>query len=387
MNMNKIDFFKRLKDSIKNESIVKITLSKPVSKSNDLLNVYIKPVALKGTIKYMFTYRYEKRDETKVYDDTQLFELVQQLIPYNFFNATLFTINEDITLLTNKKGKESLSIRQIKEQRERNLSHDHVKNRLINMTNPYWHKIGLATQDGNVIKDYQHKYKQICKYVEIIDGLLKNMDFNKTIHISDMGAGKGYLTFALYEYLTQQRKTEVFMEGVEMRHDLVLKLNHIIDDVKLENFRFVESTIENYNPQKIDILIALHACNTATDDAIIKGIQANSKLIICAPCCHKQIRQEMEKSGISDSITRFGIFMEREAVLITDSIRALILEYYGYKVNVMEFIEMEHTPKNVLIVGKKSNAIIDKEKIKHQISEIKLRYGIQEHYLEKIFKL
>ena len=194
------------------------------------------------------------------------------------------------------------------------------------------------------------------------------------------------------------------MEGVEIRPDLVVKINEIIKESNLKDFRFVESSIEAFGCQQttdsgqrfrvqssefkvqsqLDVLIALHACNTATDDAIIKGIESNAKLIICAPCCHKQIRQEMEKSKIVDPITRYGIFMERQAVMITDAIRALIMEYFGYKTQVMEFIEMEHTPKNVLLVGRKSDAPVDKEAILKQIEDLKKQYGIERHYLEKV---
>ena len=142
--------------------------------------------------------------------------------------------------------------------------------------------------------------------------------------------------------------------------------------------------LSNSATQQLDVLIALHACNTATDDAIIKGIESGAKLIICAPCCHKQIRQEMEKSKIVDPITRYGIFLERQAVMITDAIRALIMEYYGYKTQVMEFIEMEHTPKNILLVGRKSDAPVDKEAILKQIEDLKKQYGIEKHYLEKV---
>jgi hypothetical protein len=185
------------------------------------------------------------------------------------------------------------------------------------------------------------------------------------------------------------------MEGVEIRPDLVVKINEIIKESNLKDFRFVENSIDSYQlsavsyqqsvNSQLDVLIALHACNTATDDAIIKGIESGAKLIICAPCCHKQIRQEMEKSKVVDPITRYGIFLERQAVMITDAIRALIMEYYGYKTQVMEFIEMEHTPKNILLVGRKSDAPVDKEAILKQIEELKKQYGIEKHYLEKIF--
>ena len=404
------NFINKLQSSIKEGSFVKLTLSKPSvisrQQSADLNNVYVKPIILKNEKMYSFTYRYERRDETKNYDAEQTLKIITELLSGIFLNASLFTLTEDVTLLVSKKGKATMMCKAVKEQREQNVQHDKVKNRLINTDNPWWFKLGLTTREGKVTADMQHKFKQICKYVEIVDGVMKNVKFDGKIRIADMGAGKGYLTFALYEYLTQRCKYDIMMEGVEIRPDLVVKINEIIKESNLKDFRFVESSIDSYqlsaiscqttdNGQQsesivsvnsqLDVLIALHACNTATDDAIIKGIKSGAKLIICAPCCHKQIRQEMEKSKVVDPITRYGIFLERQAVMITDAIRALIMEYYGYKTQVMEFIEMEHTPKNILLVGRKSDAPVDKESILKQIEDLKKQYGIEKHYLEKVF--
>ncbi len=423
-------FINKLESSLKDGSFVKLTLSKPNKShvetygrmSADIRNVYVKPIILRNEKMYSFTYRYERRDETKNYDAQQSLEVITNLISEIFLNATLFTLTEDVTLLISKKGKATVMTKAVKEQREQNVEHDKIKNRLINPENPWWFKLGLTTREGKVTADMQHKFKQICKYVEIVDGVMKNVKFDGKIRIADMGAGKGYLTFALYEYLTQKCKYDIAMEGVEIRPDLVAKINEIIKESNLKDFRFVESSIEDFmspshqvtkspsrydgeiinletqrhrdletqsqdNSATLDVLIALHACNTATDDAIIKGIESGAKLIICAPCCHKQIRQEMEKSKIVDAITRYGIFMERQAVMITDTIRALILEYFGYKTQVMEFIEMEHTPKNVLLVGRKTNepSAEEKETILKEINNLKERYGIEKHYLEKVF--
>ena len=409
-------FINKLESSLKDGSFVKLTLSKTIRQQDnkttsfaDLRNVYVKPIILRNEKMYSFTYRYERRDETKNYDAQQSLEVITNLISEIFLNATLFTLTEDVTLLISKKGKATVMTKAVKEQREQNVEHDKVKNRLINPENPWWFKLGLTTREGKVTADMQHKFKQICKYVEIVDGVMKNVKFDGKIRIADMGAGKGYLTFALYEYLTQKCKYDIAMEGVEIRPDLVVKINEIIKESNLKDFRFVESSIEDYKTQRLrdaktqsqdnsatlrlcdsatlDVLIALHACNTATDDAIIKGIESGAKLIICAPCCHKQIRQEMEKSKVVDAITRYGIFMERQAVMITDTIRALILEYFGYKTQVMEFIEMEHTPKNVLLVGRKVGepSAEEKEAILKEINNLKERYRIEKHYLEKIF--
>ena len=400
-------FFEKLELALKNNNFVKMTLSKPVAKNNELRNVYIKPILLKNNKMYQFTYRYGRRDETKNFDAGQTMEQVRTLVPEVFQNVSLFTLTEDVTLLVSKKGKPTLMCKKINENREVDMSHDHEKQRLIDPSNPWWHLLGLTTRDGKVIADMQHKFKQICKYVEIVDGVMRQTKFADEIHIADMGAGKGYLTFALYEYLTTHYDKKIVMEGVEIRPELVQKINDIIRDCGINASRdaihrvsikgdamnricttestmyFVQNSIADYKPSNLDVLIALHACDTATDDAILKGIRNNAKLIICAPCCHKQIRREMEKSGKTDAMTRFGIFLERQAVMITDAVRALVLEYCGYKTQVMEFIEIDNTPKNVLLIGRKSDKPVDKEAIAKQIKELLEQYGIEEHYLWK----
>jgi len=380
-------FLSRVAESAEQSTLVKVTLSKPAQKHDELRNVYVKPVLIKEKRLFAFTYHYERRDEVKNYDAAQMLDILKEMLPTRFLNAVLFTVNEDVTLLVSSKGKATMQTKKVQECREQNLEHDKQKNRLVNPANPWWYQLGLTTREGKVTADMQHKFKQIYKYAEIVESLIKPMKFGGTVHIADMGAGKGYLTFALYELLTQKLNMEVDIKGVEIRPDLVLKINEIINSNHLKGLEFVESSIEAYHPEKLDVLIALHACNTATDDAIASGIRSGAELIVCAPCCHKQIRQEMERSGRYDAMTRYGIFLERQAVMITDTIRALILEYFGYKTQVMEFIEMEHTPKNVLLVGRKSSKAPDKVKIVQQINEMKSRYGIENHYLETVLNL
>ena len=375
-------FLNRVAEAAEQSTLVKMTLSKPAQKHDDLRNVYVKPVLIKEKRLFAFTYHYERRDEVKNYDVAQMLDILKEMLPSRFLNAVLFTVNEDIILLVSSKGRATIQTKKVQECREQNLEHDKQKNRLINPANPWWYQLGLTTREGKITADMQHKFKQIYKYAEIVESLIRPMKFGGTVHIADMGAGKGYLTFALYELLTQKLNMEVDIKGVEIRPDLVLKINEIINSNHLKGLEFVESSIEAYHPEKLDVLIALHACNTATDDAIASGIKAGAELIVCAPCCHKQIRQEMERSGRYDAITRYGIFLERQAVMITDTIRALILEYFGYKTQVMEFIEMEHTPKNVLLVGRKTTKEPEKAEILRQISELKRQYGIKQHYLE-----
>ena len=377
-------FLKRVDEAASQGTLVKMTLSKPVQKHDELRNVYVKPVLIKDRRLFAFTYHYERRDEVKNYDAQQMQEVLREMLPQRFLNAVLFTVDADVTLLVSSKGKATIQTKKVQECREQNLEHDKQKNRLINPANPWWYKLGLTTREGKITADMQHKFKQIYKYAEIVESLIKPMQFQGTVHIADMGAGKGYLTFALHELMTQRMQLDVDIKGVEIRPDLVLKINGIIQADGLKGLQFVESSIEAYRPEKLDVLIALHACNTATDDAIASGIKAGAQLIVCAPCCHKQIRQEMERSGKVDAITRYGIFLERQAVMITDTIRALILEYFGYKTQVMEFIEMEHTPKNVLLVGKKTGKPVDKDAILMEINALKKQYGINRHYLETV---
>ncbi|MBQ6769745.1 MAG: SAM-dependent methyltransferase [Bacteroidales bacterium] len=376
-------FLDRVAESAEQSALVKMTLSKPANRHDDLRNVYVKPVLIKEKRLFAFTYHYDRRDEVKNYAAAQMADILQEMLPARFQNAVLFTVNEDVTLLVSAKGKATLQTKKVQENREQNLDHDRQKTRLINPANPWWYQLGLTTREGKITADMQHKFKQIYKYAEIVESLVKPMKFGGTVHIADMGAGKGYLTFALHEVLTHRLHLDVDIKGVEIRPDLVLKINEIIKADGLKGLEFVESSIEAYHPEKLDVLIALHACNTATDDAIASGIKAGAELIVCAPCCHKQIRQEMERAGRFDAITRYGIFLERQAVMITDTIRALILEYFGYKTQVMEFIEMEHTPKNVLLVGRKTSKVPDKSCILQQINELKARYGIGRHYLEE----
>lgn len=375
-------FFSELSEVLSSDKFVGMTISKPLKSGDELHNVYVKPVVIRGNRLFSFTFRFAKRDETKNFDAEQTMEYTKTLLSERFLNAVFFTTEEDVSLLVSKKGKATVIRRPVKGQRSQNIQHDHQKNRLIDITNPWWFKLGLTTREGVVPAEMQHKYKQICKYVEIVASLLKPLKINKDrkIRIADMGAGKGYLTFALYEYL-KSNNIDAEIDGVEIRPDLVLKINNIIRETDLRGFRFVESGIADYSPESLDVMIALHACDTATDDAISKGIENGAELLICAPCCHKQIRVEMEKSGVTDCITRYGILLERQAAMVTDAVRALVMEYFGYKTQIMEFIEMEHTPKNILVVGAKDGNVRPKPVVLAEIRSILSRYGISHHYL------
>ena len=202
MSENLDNFLNQVSVAAEQSTLVKMTLSKPAQKHDELRNVYVKPVLIKEKRLFAFTYHYERRDEVKNYDVTQMLDLLKGMLPDRFLNVVLFTVNEDVTLLVSSKGKATIQTKKVQECREQNLEHDKQKARLINPANPWWYQLGLTTREGKITADMQHKFKQIYKYAEIVESLIKPMKFEGTVHVADMGAGKGYLTFALHELLT-----------------------------------------------------------------------------------------------------------------------------------------------------------------------------------------
>jgi tRNA A58 N-methylase Trm61 len=380
-------FLQNISASFAGQQLIKITLGNKREKSAELKNIFIKPVTIKNSPKLSYTYRNNTNDTFKNYDIKESLILIEKMLQTDFYNADLFTATNDFHLSTDKNGSVKIITRpaslSIKEDAGQ---HDKQKNRVVNsVTALYLHELGITTAEGIVKKDMQDKFKQINRYVEIIEGIIKEIDFEKNITVADMGSGKGYLTFALYDYLTANLKLAATVTGIELREDLVKKCNTIAAAVNYKNLIFKKGTIQDAELISIDMLIALHACDTATDDAIYKGIQANAKVIICAPCCHKQIRKQMAPQNELKNITKHGILLERQAEIVTDTIRSLILEAYGYKTKVFEFIATEHTPKNVLIVGTKSekNEAAKKESL-DKVSGLKNLFNIKTHYLETL---
>jgi SAM-dependent methyltransferase len=268
------------------------------------------------------------------------------------------------------------------------LEHDRQKNRFIEATGQsYLHDLKITDAAGNVYQNAQDKYRQINKYVEILSTLIKNIPADKLRRVVDMGSGKGYLTFALYDYLHNTLHYDTAVTGVEYRTDLVDLCNDIAKRADFKKLDFVQGSIDDFDSNGTDILIALHACDTATDDAIAKGIAAGSELIVVAPCCHKQIRREIEAhKAINDLdfVMKHGIFVERQAEMVTDALRALILEYCGYSTKVFEFISDAHTPKNILIVGTRNpKAQLHDPQILQKIHAAKNYFGIKIHHLER----
>ena len=275
---------------------------------------------------------------------------INRLLADAFFIANLFTMIEDTSIEISRKGKISLRTNQPTFKELPIRSHDKSKKRFFDGKD-YLTLLGVLDQNGRIKKDKGDKFKQIHKFIEIIDSLFRQqpkLAQKNSLKVVDMGSGKGYLTFALFDYLTNYRKINPSVNGIEIRDDLIQKCNDTALAVKFDQLKFEKGFIGDYQLESTDILIALHACDTATDDAIYKGIQANAALIICAPCCHKQIRKQIKQSEHLQPVLDFGIFKERQAEMITDTIRALIMEANGYKTKIFEFISTEHTGKNII---------------------------------------
>ncbi len=381
-------FIQLMNESLTNQSFVKLAIMNKRNKANELNTVTAKRIEVKDGIKLSFVYRYPTKDITKNYSFEESAVIVEQLLKTDFLQADLFTLKADYYLTIHKNNTASIRQKVSSITEAPQPKHDKEKQRMISpISNIYLNELGITTAEGEVKKNMQDKYRQINKYIEIIDGILKNTQLEADFNVVDMGAGKGYLTFALYDYLYNVLQKTPHVIGVELRKELVEDCNQIAQKSSFKNLSFKTGTIKEIELPETDMLIALHACDTATDDAIFRGIQSKAKIIVCAPCCHKQVRKQMNPTDDLSYISQFGILKERQAELLTDGIRALLMEAYGYKTKVFEFIATEHTPKNVLIVGvNQKNVTIPNPDILQKIENIKKIHGIEFHYLEKLLE-
>ncbi|MCC3553525.1 SAM-dependent methyltransferase [Microcoleus sp. PH2017_35_SFW_U_B] len=379
MNINTQEQFELiLGSSIENQEFIRLTLGK------------YRSVQFKSSIKLSFTYSYKTKEIVKNYLIAEGINLIKTLTGSEFMSIRLFSLTQDVQLEYGKDKKPKLKF--IKPTFTNPVDtvpqeHDRNKKRYIQSENNlYLTALGITNSQGNIVKTMEDKFRQINKFVEIINSLIESSGLAAKSHISvvDMGSGKGYLTFAIYDFLNNILDKEASVIGIESRIHLVDFCNSVAQSVEFKNLHFKQGNISNYSAEKSDITIALHACDTATDDAIYKGIQSDSSLIILAPCCHKQVRKQIHPNMVLKDLLKSGILLERQSEIVTDGLRALLLELSGYKTKVFEFIAAEHTSKNIMIVGIKSNQSINKEQILGQIQEIKKLYGIKFHYLETL---
>ncbi|MCU0471151.1 MAG: SAM-dependent methyltransferase [Arcicella sp.] len=385
----KSQFLQLFSESLDNQTFCKLSMGNYKGIENDLKNIYVKRVLIKHEEKLSFTYRYKTKDIVKNFGIQDGVNLVATFLENGFKVATLFTNDFDLVLEELNNQKVTLRKNEPTTKIQVSLDHDRPKKRLINtQEKAYLYELKITDAEGNVYKNAQDKYRQINHYVDILSSLMKEIPPQNLKKVVDMGSGKGYLTFALYDYLKNVLHLETSVIGVEFREDMVNLCNQIAQKTDFDGLKFLQGTIEDYDSMDTNILIALHACDTATDDAIYKGITAQADLIVVAPCCHKQIRREMEKNKVDNELNfllKYGIFLERQAEMVTDGIRALILEYFGYKTKVFQFISDAHTPKNVLVVGVKNKINPKKQtEIIEKLKATKTYFGIDYHHLEKL---
>ncbi|MCW3121658.1 MAG: SAM-dependent methyltransferase, partial [Flavipsychrobacter sp.] len=327
------EFISSIQQALADDTFVSVSMGNYKGQEENLKNIYVKKAIVKQEVKLSFTYRYKTKDIVKNYAVNDGVELINKGLSEGFKVATLFTTAFD-TIFENFNDKK-VTIRKTAPVKAEapSLEHDRNKQRLIAAKGKqYLAELHITDKDGNVLKNAQDKYRQINHYIDILSSLIKDIPAEQIKKVADMGSGKGYLTFALYDYLHNVLNIKAEVTGVEFRPDMVALCNDIAVKSKFDELRFVEGTIEDYDSANTNILIALHACDTATDDAIAKGIAAKAELIVVAPCCHKQVRREIEKNKTNndlDFLTKHGIFMERQAEMVTDGIRAMVLEYFG----------------------------------------------------------
>ncbi|MBV6439636.1 MAG: SAM-dependent methyltransferase [Haliscomenobacteraceae bacterium CHB4] len=368
--------------------LLKCTLGKPTSVApDDLKNVYLRPVALKKGLLIAFNYRYKNRDEVKNYDLNESLEHLETMLGKEFLNADLFTPDRDFSLSFSKNGEPVLSSKKASHHIAVDTSHDRIKQRLLDPAAPWLHALGITSANGTVRSDAQDKWRQINKYLEIIESLLRECPLPPDARIADMGSGKGYLTFALYDFLKNRMGFTPQITGIELRPKLVELCNKTAQSADFQGLQFISQDISEFQPERLDMLIALHACDTATDLALAAGVRNKARIIIAAPCCHKQIRKELHTRNELAPVLRHGILEERQAEIITDGIRALLLEAEGYKTSVFEFISTEHTAKNVMITAtadeKQQKRGDDRRReALEKVAHLKAGFGIKEHYLE-----
>jgi len=389
-------FVGKLRLSLAENSFVKLTLGNYKGEHEHLQKISVRAIETKKGSRLAFQSRFDTRDIVKNFDPEAAVDRVAEHLQNGFRSAHLFTTTNDFQLTIGKKNARfTASIPTF--SNKPSASHDREKKNLIDRNAYYLKALGITTDDGKVRADQRDKWKQINKFVEVLAGLIENSSLKDKpgLRIVDMGSGKGYLTFALYDYLRSCRLESNVQSpkpadssdlgpaasGVEQRPDLVTLCNDIARASGFDGLTFVEGSIADADLDDVDIVIALHACDTATDEALYKGMAANAEIIVAAPCCHKEIKKQMKPPELLVGILKHPVLLERTAETITDGIRSMLLESKGYKTKMFEFVATEHTPKNNLLVATKQDQAKDGETIKKQINDIRTEFGIDHQKL------
>ncbi len=371
-------FIALLREAVTGGTLEKLTLGKPAGRDPTLRNLFVRPVALKSGPRLAFVWRHETRDITKNHTPEEALGLLESLVGGDFLDAHLFTAAQSAQLETGS-GTGRLRVKALGGAPKAPTGNDRAKRHAIDPGTPWLRALGVTDPRGKPLAAMTDKFRQIEKFAEILGHLLGESPLpqGRRLGVFDMGCGKGYLTFAASELLGD--RAEVC--GVEARADLVAFCSGTAAEQGFTGrLSFRVGSIADTDVGAADVLIALHACDTATDDALAKGVAAGAALLVVAPCCQKEVRPQLVPPPVLSAALRHGIFGERQAEFVTDALRAQLLEWAGYRTRVMEFISTEHTAKNTMITAIKARPPGD-EATAAKIREFAAFYGVRRQSL------
>jgi hypothetical protein len=362
-----------------------------------LQRLTVREVLLRGERQWSMVWRYATRDITKNMAPEAGLAVVTGLLGRAFQNAHLHTPTQATQLAFSRKGRASLRVGAVAGASVvmPALAHNQEKQRHLSLAAPFWIDLGLTHEVKGkpaLVPAMSRKWKQINKFIEVMDAAFDKSPLaeQRIVHAADFGSGKGYLTFALHDWLQQQGK-QACVTGIELRADMVNVCNAAATRHGREGLRFEQGDVRSRPPPSaLDVMIALHACDTATDHALHLGLRAGASIIMASPCCHKELRPHMHMPPLLRPMLQHGIHLGQQAEMVTDSLRALLLEAEGYDTQVFEFVALEHTSKNKMILAVKRRgsslaaATQRRDERLAQIAEIKRFYGLQAQCLERL---
>jgi SAM-dependent methyltransferase len=373
-----------IQETVNNQNILFAVFSGIRNKSEKTFNkVTIKKVTIQNEIKHQFEYFYDKNVEHKNLDNIETKNEIINLIGIYFKQAIINTTEFDYHIIVNKKGEVKIN-KKAPTKKFEEISHNRKKNYIINEgeKSAFLIELGIMNTQGKIIKSKYDKFKQINRYLELVSDCIPYLDKNKTIKIIDFGCGKAYLTFALYDFLVLKMGYNVEIVGLDLKENVIKFCSNLAKKLNYDDLRFEQGDIKGFNQfDDVDMVISLHACNTATDEALAKAVNWGAKVILAVPCCQHEFLKKIKNEKMIPMM-KFGIIKEKLASLLTDSVRANVLEIMGYRTQVLEFIDMEHTPKNIMIRAFFEDT--NNSKVINQYKEFKNEWQITP-YIEEAF--
>jgi SAM-dependent methyltransferase len=381
-------FLANFEASLADQSFRKLTLGKFRGLLAGLEHLYVRPVTLKNGVRLNFVHRYKDRDLTQNYPLPDGITLVRDWLGKSSLAATLFTADRRLQLLFNRRQIPRLST-SLAEPVPSDLQHDREKPHLLR-DETFLKYLSVLDQAGRPRTRMSDKYRQIHHFIELLAPALRKLPIDSKLQVVDMGSGKGYLTFAIYAFLKQQGY-DVEVLGIERRGALVELCHRVAAQCEFSGLRFEVGEISEVTLNGVDVVIALHACDTATDDAIYRGIAAKAQLIFLAPCCHQELRLQLIPPVDIAPLFKHGIQAERMAEGITDALRCMYLEASGYSTTIQEFIALEHTKKNLLISAALNPKTVDQEALLEALfrkaSDFQALFGIKRQRLADLLSI